>query len=122
MAPLFDILFPYLPEKILKPLRFGVRYDLIKHLESDVVHTAKELQTKDVDNYFDIEIVEKELSLSDSKSNANNGIRINEKYNKYDDDNVDSCSSGVESYNGTNGSISASSTCMMNETKMHTKL
>ena len=27
MVPFFDIVFPYLPEKILKPLRFGVRYD-----------------------------------------------------------------------------------------------
>lgn len=26
ICPLFDILFPYLPEKIRKPLRFGVRH------------------------------------------------------------------------------------------------
>ena len=26
MVPIFDIMFPFLPEKILKPLRFGVRY------------------------------------------------------------------------------------------------
>ncbi|XP_048758260.2 sodium-coupled monocarboxylate transporter 1-like [Ostrea edulis] len=27
ICPLFDILFPYLPEKIRKPMRFGVRHD-----------------------------------------------------------------------------------------------
>lgn len=26
ICPLFDILFPYLPEKIRKPMRFGVRH------------------------------------------------------------------------------------------------
>lgn len=28
-VPLFDIIFPFLPEKILKPLRFGVPYDKV---------------------------------------------------------------------------------------------
>ena len=27
MLPVFDILFPFLPEKLLSKLRFGVRYD-----------------------------------------------------------------------------------------------
>nr|XP_034311781.1 sodium-coupled monocarboxylate transporter 1 [Crassostrea gigas]XP_034311782.1 sodium-coupled monocarboxylate transporter 1 [Crassostrea gigas]XP_034311783.1 sodium-coupled monocarboxylate transporter 1 [Crassostrea gigas]XP_034311784.1 sodium-coupled monocarboxylate transporter 1 [Crassostrea gigas] len=30
ICPLFDILFPYLPEKIRKPLRFGVRHGEVK--------------------------------------------------------------------------------------------
>lgn len=31
ICPLFDILFPYLPEKIRKPLRFGVRHDEVSN-------------------------------------------------------------------------------------------
>jgi len=30
-VPLFDIIFPFLPEKILKPLRFGVPYEKVWH-------------------------------------------------------------------------------------------
>ena len=28
-CPIFDVIFPYLPEKILKPLRFGVDYSKV---------------------------------------------------------------------------------------------
>lgn len=32
MIPLFDIIFPFLPEKILKPLRFGVKYEEVSYV------------------------------------------------------------------------------------------
>jgi len=65
--PLFDIIFPFLPEKILKPLRFGVRYDLIPQYESDLRHTAMDLSRGEVNKFFDIEL--EAAALKDKESN-----------------------------------------------------
>lgn len=70
MIPFFDIIFPYLPEKILKPLRFGVRYDELKKRQSDIEHTAKEFEGKEVENYFDIELKVGTDDNGDIKSNG----------------------------------------------------
>ncbi|XP_067673390.1 sodium-coupled monocarboxylate transporter 1-like [Haliotis asinina] len=40
MSPFFDIVFPYLPEKILKPLRFGVRYEKMFQGKRDSIRRA----------------------------------------------------------------------------------
>ncbi|KAK3582707.1 hypothetical protein CHS0354_013059 [Potamilus streckersoni] len=95
MAPLFDIIFPFLPEKILKPLRFGVRYNMIKHLESDERHTANELHPTEIDKYFDTEITEKEQTSRTHKMNSDSVIWHSETHMKHDDHNVDSCSSDI---------------------------
>ncbi|XP_060579186.1 sodium-coupled monocarboxylate transporter 1-like isoform X1 [Ruditapes philippinarum] len=76
MIPLFDIMFPFLPEKILKPLRFGVRYDTYAKPsgmvvdERDIRHTADELEEGDVNKYFDIEL---DTRADDNKKKASNG-------------------------------------------------
>ncbi|WAQ97427.1 SC5A6-like protein [Mya arenaria] len=68
--PLFDKICPFLPEKILKPLRFGVRYEDIKHDESEFRHTAEDVKEKDVDTFFEIEL---HTSPGDGKT-ALNGV------------------------------------------------
>ncbi|KAK3586083.1 hypothetical protein CHS0354_033206 [Potamilus streckersoni] len=62
MVPLFDIFFPFLPEMIRSPLRFGVRYDLMNISDGDVRHTALDLQKNEVDAFFDVEIATSEMS------------------------------------------------------------
>ena len=37
ICPVFDIFFPYLPEKIRKPLRFGVRHGEVSHVATNTV-------------------------------------------------------------------------------------
>lgn len=54
--PLFDTLFPYLPEKILKPLRMGIPFDKMIISDSDIRHTADDVEEKEVDQFFDIEL------------------------------------------------------------------
>ncbi|KAL4240018.1 hypothetical protein ACF0H5_000813 [Mactra antiquata] len=54
--PMFDILFPYLPEKILKPLRFGIKFEEMKLTEADIRHTADDIVEKEVNDFFDIEL------------------------------------------------------------------
>lgn len=54
--PVFDIIFPFLPEKIRKPLRLGIRFDKMVISEADVRHTADDLPEKEVHDFFDIEL------------------------------------------------------------------
>lgn len=56
MIPLFDIVFPFLPEKIRKPLRMGVRYDQIKPYPSDTHHTAADVEEDHINKVFDVEM------------------------------------------------------------------
>ncbi|KAL3875600.1 hypothetical protein ACJMK2_033535, partial [Sinanodonta woodiana] len=112
MAPLFDIIFPFLPEKILKPLRFGVRYDMIKHFESTDNHTANDLQTGEVNPCFNIEIAENEQNTSDHKMRHDNEIWHIGKHKKHDD----------IIHNGMYGANPGSSTQAQIELKLYRKI
>ncbi|KAH3861726.1 sodium-dependent multivitamin transporter-like [Dreissena polymorpha] len=72
--PVFDILFPYLPEVILKPLRCGVVYDKVKRGDGNRRHTAADLKNSDIDNFFDIEMAGQE---SDAKQNDHVNVAYN---------------------------------------------
>ncbi|KAL3876307.1 hypothetical protein ACJMK2_034170 [Sinanodonta woodiana] len=98
MVPLFDIFCPFLPEKIRRPLRFGVRYDLMSVSDADVRHTALDLQKIDVDSFFDVEISTREIS---PKVNEN-AIWHNAKEEKKNHGIDNITFSDVKSCNGTN--------------------
>lgn len=76
MVPFFDIVFPYLPEKILKPLRFGVRYDEMKLERRDTHHTVKDVEDKEMNEFFDIELeIKKQAANGDVKTSANGDVK-----------------------------------------------
>lgn len=85
MVPIFDILFPYLPEKIRKPLRLGIRFDEIKETRADIAHTANEVPKKEIDKFFDIELETSKGVIVDSKGDfkSNGGIKTIDE-TKYD--------------------------------------
>ena len=42
MCPIFDIMFPFLPEQVLKPLRFGVIYEETNYLTEEDISLCNE--------------------------------------------------------------------------------
>ncbi|XP_062591301.1 sodium-coupled monocarboxylate transporter 1-like [Saccostrea cucullata] len=67
ICPLFDILFPYLPEKIRKPMRFGVRFDELDK-ESKEGGVFGDLNTDILNLEMDVNSKEKEKEIH------NNGL------------------------------------------------
>jgi sodium-coupled monocarboxylate transporter 8/12 len=70
MVPIFDILFPWLPERVLKPLRFGIEYNHDNNIQDE-----QEIKVDIEENKKD------EERIQDSKSkkleNENNEYLLN---------------------------------------------
>ncbi|CAG2198860.1 SLC5A6 [Mytilus edulis] len=72
ICPLFDILFPYLPEKIKKPMRFGVNHKGARHIPaSDSEAPLKKSSTNKLDT----------LSSTDSLNKSNGDLNTFDKSN-----------------------------------------
>ncbi|KAK3582997.1 hypothetical protein CHS0354_005637 [Potamilus streckersoni] len=88
ICPIFDTLFPYLPEKILKPLRFGVKhkskYD-ISDAKTEDLPTARNRKSEKVfiarADTFDLELQVngKLLSYESEETNKRSNIMLNKQ-------------------------------------------